>query len=273
MRLATTIGIAAVVLAGRAALAQPCGTVGDAGCCGSGVVKFCEGGTLQTLDCTKNGPLDEKVCGWWEEYGYYDCGGLGGDPSKKNPYLCPGLACTSSCANKECGSDGCDGTCGSCTGGRKCGPDFKCADLPDCQGIPFAGCCDGDFSRWCEKGYLHQSDCTGRPPCGWKGDPGNGVYDCGFTGADPSGKFPQDCAFYLPKPEPEPEPQPDSSPDPVPDAAADAVADAPPAGDFASDPGTGGGGGGGGGCGAGAAAGWAGALLLLPFPLLRRRRD
>jgi len=283
------VGLAVVVVAALCsnALAVPCEGVSEAGCCTATSAKFCENGQLKVIDCTKNGPADEKVCGWWPEYGYYDCGGVGKDPSGKHPYLCPGATCTPSCAGKECGSDGCDGTCGTCTGGKKCGPDFKCQDLPDCNGVPFAGCCDGNFSKWCEKGYLHQSDCTDRPPCGWKGNPGDGVYDCGFTGPDPSGKYPQDCSYYFGTPEPQPDAaKPDSGADvaqggpdgavsdPTDLAKADQVVatDQPAVGQDLLGTGggsSGAGGSSGGGCTAGASTPYL--VWLLPLLALRRR--
>ena len=195
-RLVPVLAAFAIASAPVAASAD-CGGIPTNGCCGQNLVKWCDDmGMVQTTDCKKQGLADNKVCGWWTDYGYYDCGGLGKDPSGALPYLCPGETCTPTCTGKACGSDGCSGTCGDCTGGLKCGPDFQCADLPDCKGVPYLGCCDGKDMNWCEKGYLHTFTCD--KECGWQVDTsGNGGYDCGTTkGEDPSGQLPRDCSAY-----------------------------------------------------------------------------
>lgn len=189
------LGIIVTVALATPAFAE-CGDVTDAGCCMENKVKYCENGAVKQIDCLKNGRADDKVCGWMPEFSYYDCGGIGADPSGKNPYLCAGATCTPDCTNKQCGSNKCDGTCGTCTDGKLCNKDFQCENLPDCGGIPYAGCCDGSISKYCKKGFLHVSDCQERP-CGWKGDNmGNGVYDCGNKGPDPSKKYPLECSAY-----------------------------------------------------------------------------
>lgn len=49
--------------------------------------------------------------------------GVGDDPSCGT---CP--ACTASCGSKECGGDGCGGTCGTCGAGLTCNPAGRCVD-------------------------------------------------------------------------------------------------------------------------------------------------
>ena len=41
--------------------------------------------------------------------------------------------CTPACDGKQCGDDGCDGTCGTCKAGEDC-LDGKCACIPKCEG-------------------------------------------------------------------------------------------------------------------------------------------
>ena len=45
--------------------------------------------------------------------------------------------CTPKCENKECGDDGCGGTCGSCGSNQGCSTEFKCEDLnlDECTGL------------------------------------------------------------------------------------------------------------------------------------------
>jgi MYXO-CTERM domain-containing protein len=59
-----------------------------------------------------------------------------------------------------------------------------------CGNVTFEGCCTGANVSYCENGQVGGGTCPGT--CGW--DPGNGWYDCGFTGADPSGTHPRACA-------------------------------------------------------------------------------
>lgn len=175
--------------------AVPCGNITYAGCCTSdGVIKYCENGQLKEMDCKKNGPPNEKVCGWDAEYGFYNCGYIGADPSGTYPYLCPGETCKPKCDGKECGSDECGGECGKCPEGTVCGANFKCDGKP-CGKVPFQGCCDGNTVVWCEYNFLHFSKCDTKP-CGWKGGPGDGIYECGYSGSDPSGMFPKSCEYW-----------------------------------------------------------------------------
>jgi uncharacterized protein (TIGR03382 family) len=153
-----------------------CGAVSYEGCCQGQVVLFCEGGTLQQLDCSAN-----PSCGWSAEGGYYDCGTLGsGDPSGLHPFACGGGTnpycgngiceagenastcpsdcgggtnpycgngvceagenastcpqdcgggCTPSCQNKNCGDDGCGGSCGTCPSPGFCNWEGQCESL------------------------------------------------------------------------------------------------------------------------------------------------
>jgi agmatine/peptidylarginine deiminase len=58
-----------------------------------------------------------------------------------------------------------------------------------CGNITFEGCCTGTQISYCEGGQVSSGNCQNG--CGW--DPNNGWYDCGFTGADPSGANPRPC--------------------------------------------------------------------------------
>jgi MYXO-CTERM domain-containing protein len=63
---------------------QPCGAVSNEGCCDGDLLKYCDNGTLKTLDCAQN-----PKCGWDPNNKYYDCGTNGaGDPSGTHPIKC-----------------------------------------------------------------------------------------------------------------------------------------------------------------------------------------
>lgn len=202
----------------------PCGDVTYEGCCDGQVVKFCYEGSLQTIDCV-GGDTPKPSCGWSTDE-YYDCGTDGmADPSGANPMPCG--ACLPDCGGKNCGADGCGGTCGVCAAGTTC-EDNQCVGCtPDCAGktcgddgcgatcglcapdevcddavgqcaegcgdITYEGCCMGTQLKFCDaNGQLKEVDCSDQPECGWNA--GGGFYGCSSDGAaDPSGQNPKSC--------------------------------------------------------------------------------
>lgn len=65
------------------------------------------------------------------ECGADGCGGTCGDCAEGvdcDNGLC--AACVPQCDDRACGDDGCDGVCGDCAGGQICGRDGQCADAP-----------------------------------------------------------------------------------------------------------------------------------------------
>ncbi|MGM0574784.1 MAG: agmatine deiminase family protein [Myxococcota bacterium] len=155
-----------------------CGDVTYTGCCDGSTAIWCDNGSLQSQECTSS-------CGWDAEKNYYYCGESGEDPSGEYPRSCDG-GCTPDCSGKTCGDDGCGGSCGTCAEGETCS-DGQCH--PPCGDVTFTGCCDGSTVVWCEDGLLYDQDCESS--CGWDGD--KGFYECGDTGADPSGENPLEC--------------------------------------------------------------------------------
>ena len=99
--------------------------------------------------------------------------------------------CTPSCGGKQCGDDGCGGSCGNCPANETCQAG-QCVSQAGCGDITYEGCCDGPVLTWCENEELTTIDCTDNPNCGWQAEAG--FYDCGTGGAaDPSGANPKDC--------------------------------------------------------------------------------
>ncbi len=179
-------------------VADPCGGLSVEGCCTPANDLFwCDDGALETIECAAQG----ATCGWSAADGLYNCGEApAGDPAGEFPLACP--------------------------------------DLPDpCGGLGPAGCCDGDTVHFCDAGAPDSIDCeTG---CGWDatGREGAGWYDCGGTGADPSGANPLACGGAVVPVDEGPEVAPDAPPEavePAPDVAEDTAADVAP--DAASDP-------------------------------------
>ena len=119
------------------------------GCCSGSVLRWCEDGAMQQVDCAIDPRSQGPLCGWVGESGYYGCTARDeADPSGQFPRDCGGdcfclpgecgqnacgewcacplpgdqcvegqCVCTPACGGRECGPDGCDGSCGACAGG------------------------------------------------------------------------------------------------------------------------------------------------------------
>lgn len=80
------------------------------------------------------------------------------------------LACVPDCIDKTCGSDGCDGICGMCSGNKAC-VDGLCICAPEndtvCDGFKlyWVDSCGevGDLKEWCTWG-CEEGECTACPP-------------------------------------------------------------------------------------------------------------
>ncbi|MEC8023759.1 MAG: agmatine deiminase family protein [Myxococcota bacterium] len=151
------------------------------GCCDGDSVQLCGDNGVQTTSCGSSG------CGYTTDTMAYGCGGTGNAPS--NAPLACGVSCEPSCGTNVCGPDGCGGVCGTCSSGQICNGG-QCTDTPDpCDGISFEGCCSGSQLKYCDENQVQTISCTSS--CGWNA--GAEWYDCGFSGADPSGDNPLSC--------------------------------------------------------------------------------
>ena len=66
-----------------------------------------------------------------------------------------------------------------------------------CGAVGSQGCCSGGLLIWCDQGELKETNCAGKPLCGW--NPQVGGYDCDTDGAtDPAGIYPLACAGSAP---------------------------------------------------------------------------
>ena len=155
-----------------------CGAcIGQGDCCEPHESKGCDNSAVQTCVCDKDpyccqaewddvcvDEVDSEGCGQCED-------------------------CSPSCTGKECGDDGCGGTCGSCPYGEKCSAAGDCVCSPKCTGKECGddGC--GGSCGSCPYGEkCSAGDCVCSPKCTGKecGSDGCG----GICGSCPSS---QDC--------------------------------------------------------------------------------
>ena len=113
------------------AACTPCGQIDSYGCCDNDTLKICNGSCLHVEVCGWKCQWDDT---WWE----YDClgpfdDGYDEDPWSIHPRECP--SCTPDCSGKECGDDGCGGSCGTCATDKTCDNEKCVRDCqPDCSG-------------------------------------------------------------------------------------------------------------------------------------------
>lgn len=76
-------------------------------------------------------------------------------------------ACTPDCSNKQCGDDGCAGSCGPCAAGSSCDGQGTCACVRDCQGKSCGGDGCGGSCGTCAAGAScdTQGSCVCAPDC------------------------------------------------------------------------------------------------------------
>ncbi|MBT9555840.1 MAG: hypothetical protein IV100_07415 [Myxococcales bacterium] len=194
----------------------PCGEVDSAGCCDGNLARWCSNGTLTETPCP-------GTCGWSAGDARYACGFEGTEPSGTHSMACP-VVCAPNCNGRECGDDGCGGTCGSCgsgeqctalgecvlkcgdglcsldedcvtcpgdcgcTAGKLCRPDGQCVQ-DNCGSLTVEGCCLGQVRATCDFGSIVMETCP--TTCGWNSE--SAGYQCGSSGADPSGTHPMQC--------------------------------------------------------------------------------
>jgi hypothetical protein len=181
---------------------DPCFGVDDVGCCEDDIVLYCDGGVLASIDCGASGDVDLDSCGWNGEFGYYDCVAQPSADPAGAPRDCPVLECPTDCTAEgiECGLlPACPWIdCGGCSGTDVCTIDGQCDEGPvdPCQGVSFEGCCQADGTLlYCDPDmglqFLDCADPESPGACGW--DAEGGFYNCGGSGAEPTGTYPMDC--------------------------------------------------------------------------------
>ena len=166
-----------------------CGAITSQGCCWNEDAYFCgDDDTLLSTSC-------DEPCGWNGEQNRYTCGGQGADPTGALPNDCWEIPCVPNCGGKNCGADGCGGTCGECGEEEFCNINQTCQEKTQCGEIPAIGCCLDNVLFYCQSdSQVIQLNC-GLEPCGWDTNAldGAGAYTCGVAGAEPSGKESHSC--------------------------------------------------------------------------------
>jgi len=208
---------------------DPCHGFAAHGCCKQGSAVTChpQTRTPQFASCGTG----VAACGW--DGKRYACSGNAKvDPSGKAPIACPaslcvpdckgrncgtdgcggscgacridqdcikGVCCTPDCKGKNCGSDGCGGTCGTCGKGLICKAGLGlCVGADQCEGAPYGvGCCAGQTFKICNKPFtLAEQVCSnGKGHCGW--DPKFARYGCGTLGTQSPYGHPKLCKGAL----------------------------------------------------------------------------
>ena len=179
---------------------KKCGPDGCNGQCGlCGPDEVCQTGNCKTawdcellLNCGWDCPEDDETC--------FDACWSNASPEAQEQYMmiwqcilevcgpqpvepCPGeallngecqdefyacLDCTPSCTGKQCGSDGCNGSCGECPPGYDCDPFGYCDCMPSCDGKQCGNDgCGGDCGQ-CSQGFICNvwGQCICMPQCG-----------------------------------------------------------------------------------------------------------
>ncbi len=125
----------------------------------------------------------------------FDAGGFKGGCTADD-FLPRNQNCQPNCNGKECGDDGCGGSCGTCENGKTCNSNGKCVEncTPDCNGKECGddGC--GGSCGTCDNGKTCNSDgkcvehCQPKTcqdlgyECGQADDGCGGTLDCGGCG-------------------------------------------------------------------------------------------
>ena len=142
----------------------------------------------EDLECLNNPNANLNAClknvrNWLQAFALWgQCGGLLTDYCATQDQICKCIdlgVCESDCQNKECGPDGCGGSCGSCAQGYGC-VNGQCQCVPDCSdkqcGEPDG--CGGKCQCSGEQDVCIEGACLCIPNCSGK--------ECGSDGCDGS---------------------------------------------------------------------------------------
>lgn len=143
---------------------NPCDDIGEANACdGKDILLQCVDMKITETDCTEENPI--WGCTWIKNDQKYGCA--------KPP------ECEPDCTDKQCGTDGCGGTCGAgCFANWSC-EEFTCVPQPGgaCGTITAAGKCINGADYFCTNGTISIEDCQAAgKKCAWNGDKSS--YEC-----------------------------------------------------------------------------------------------
>ncbi|MEZ4267719.1 MAG: hypothetical protein R3F39_15170 [Myxococcota bacterium] len=121
--------------------------------------------------CTTPGVLSVCACapqctnaqGAPKQCGSDGCGGTCGECAEGSQCSASGLCeCVPSCAGKSCGDDGCGGSCGACSAGSVCDGGHQCTFAPCCAGTD---CCAAGETVGCSNPDIQDCVCAVDPFC------------------------------------------------------------------------------------------------------------
>lgn len=144
---------------------DPCQTLGYTGSCTGTVLKWCEAGTIKTVDCANQG----KVCGWQDSTVGNNCLAPPPDPCQTLGYAgtCTGTTLqwceTGAIKTLDCATLG--KTCGwqDATVGNNClAPPATSPPPPTdpCTTFPTTGNCTGNVLKTCANATIRSTDCA-----------------------------------------------------------------------------------------------------------------
>lgn len=157
----------------------PCVNLTAGGWCDGNTLVACVNNVVVAADCMSMGK--NVVCEWMPSLNYFGC----------NPHG----DCQPNCLGKECGGDGCGGSCGNCEFGQAC-EQGQCTGAGQCGDVSYVGCCSGTTVLWCDNSSLWFMDCASNTDptkkiCGWNG--AKGFYDCINAPVEGPLQFPYHC--------------------------------------------------------------------------------
>ncbi len=123
----------------------PCGTVDEIGECQGDVLVTC----FDKVNLVETNCAEEKgfTCLYDPIAGAYGCA--------EEP------ECVPKCSGKQCGADGCGGSCGVCTSGWSCELGVCKKEVgASCGNVTVVGSCENDVFWFCTNGKLFNEDCS-----------------------------------------------------------------------------------------------------------------
>ena len=166
MRLASVLSLGLLLGLGLFVLACE----SDDGIQGGGSSKSCDAGETKACGCT-DGTTSSKVCGDDDRWKACACGVP--DTTPVDPYAdvddgkettvpVDSTLCELACQGKQCGPDGCGGSCGQCPAGMSCS-DFECVSGETTACGEFMDCIRGCYELFAESGSPDGCDETTCP--------------------------------------------------------------------------------------------------------------
>ena len=146
---------------GGMAISADCHGTAWEGCCNGDALYYCENAGnsgcpvgMNTCLCALDCGADATTCGWGEQF--FMCVEPPAQPGPGGLNCDWAGECFPSCAGKQCGSDGCGGSCGACPLGQECQAGICASSTSSCAGLCGGSAPSGCF---CDEGCVGFGDC------------------------------------------------------------------------------------------------------------------